>query len=66
MVQVIVTMILSIREAGIFALRNDINASEISKTDIDAVLDAICEKAEDQVLQGRLDVYERFLHDHKL
>jgi transitional endoplasmic reticulum ATPase len=30
------------------------------------VLDAICEKAEDQVLEGRLDVYERFLHDHKL
>ncbi|KAI8879504.1 AAA-domain-containing protein [Backusella circina FSU 941] len=54
------------REAGTFALRNDINANQITKTDIEAVLGAIREKAEDQVLEGRLDVYERFLHDHTL
>ncbi|KAG2231717.1 hypothetical protein INT48_003572 [Thamnidium elegans] len=54
------------REAGTAALRNDINTNSIDQQDIDSVIVSICEKAEDQILQGNLNIYEKFLHDHSL
>ncbi|KAF1805280.1 P-loop containing nucleoside triphosphate hydrolase protein [Mucor lusitanicus] len=54
------------REAGTAALRKDLNASCITPDDIASVIVPICERAEDQVLEGRLDLYEKFLHDHSL
>lgn len=54
------------REAGTAALRKDINVKEISDDHIQTVIVPICERAEDQILEGRLDVYEKFLHDHTL
>ncbi|KAI9470648.1 MAG: P-loop containing nucleoside triphosphate hydrolase protein [Benjaminiella poitrasii] len=52
------------REAGTIALREDLNAKYISKHHIQQVLTPILEKAEDQILDGSLDLYERFLHEH--
>lgn len=54
------------REAGTAALRNDINTNSIDQQDIDSAIVSICERAEDQILQGNLNVYEKFLHDHSL
>lgn len=54
------------REAGTAALRKDVNVKEISDDHIQTVILPICERAEDQILEGRLDVYEKFLHDHTL
>ncbi|GAN08228.1 ATPase AAA [Mucor ambiguus] len=54
------------REAGTAALRKNLNARYITPDDVAAVIIPICERAEDQVLEGRLDVYEKFLHDHSL
>lgn len=54
------------REAGTAALRKDINVEEINDDHIQTVIVPICERAEDQILEGRLDVYEKFLHDHTL
>lgn len=48
------------------ALRNDINTLEIHQRDIDAIIVSVCERAEDQILQGNLNIYEKFLHDHSL
>ncbi|KAI7905034.1 P-loop containing nucleoside triphosphate hydrolase protein [Cokeromyces recurvatus] len=53
------------REAGTVALRKDINTKYITKQHIQEVIIPICEKAEDQILDGRLDIYERFLHEHQ-
>ncbi|KAK4518431.1 uncharacterized protein ATC70_008648 [Mucor velutinosus] len=54
------------REAGTAALRKDLNAQYITPDDIASVIIPICERAENQILQGRLDMYEKFLHDHSL
>ncbi|KAI9283151.1 P-loop containing nucleoside triphosphate hydrolase protein [Sporodiniella umbellata] len=54
------------REAGTLALRKNMEAQHITKEDFDEVIVSICERAEDLVLQGKLDLYERFLHDHSL
>ncbi|KAI8981777.1 P-loop containing nucleoside triphosphate hydrolase protein [Mycotypha africana] len=52
------------REAGTLALRRDINADYITMKDIDDVITPILERAEDQVLKGNLDIFERFLKEH--
>ncbi|CEP08629.1 hypothetical protein [Parasitella parasitica] len=54
------------REAGTAALRKDLAAEHITFRDIESVIIPICERAEDQILQGRLNIYEKFLHDHSL
>ncbi|KAL7313123.1 hypothetical protein PS15m_006907 [Mucor circinelloides] len=54
------------REAGTAALRKNLDARYITTDDIKSVIIPICERAEDQILQGRLDTYEKFLHDHSL
>lgn len=54
------------REAGTAALRKDMNTQYITNDHIQSVIVSICERAEDQVLEGRLNVYEKFLHDHSL
>ncbi|KAL9541112.1 hypothetical protein MBANPS3_009303 [Mucor bainieri] len=54
------------REAGTAALRKNLNADFITPDDIASVLIPICERAEDQILEGKLDMYEKFLHDHHL
>ncbi|CAO3680982.1 unnamed protein product [Rhizopus stolonifer] len=54
------------REAGTLALRKNMETQHICKEDFDNVIISICERAENQVLQGKLDVYERFLHEHNL
>lgn len=54
------------REAGTAALRKDINTNFITSNDIESVIIPICERAEDQILQGKLNIYEKFLHDHSL
>ncbi|KAL7328474.1 hypothetical protein PS15p_206742 [Mucor circinelloides] len=54
------------REAGTAALRKNLDARYITTDDIESVIIPICERAEDQILQGRLDTYEKFLHDHSL
>jgi transitional endoplasmic reticulum ATPase len=54
------------REAGTAALRKDLNTEYITDDHIQSVIIPICERAEDQILEGRLDVYEKFLHDHSL
>lgn len=46
------------------ALREDINIECINNSHIQSVIVNICERAEDQVLQGKLNIYEKFLHDH--
>lgn len=53
-------------EAGTAALRKNLDARYITTDDIESVIIPICERAEDQILQGRLDMYEKFLHDHSL
>ncbi|KAG1503166.1 hypothetical protein G6F46_008773 [Rhizopus delemar] len=50
------------REAGTLALRKDMNAQYIRKEDIEDVIVNICERAENQILQGKLDIYERNKH----
>ncbi|KAI8646361.1 P-loop containing nucleoside triphosphate hydrolase protein [Parasitella parasitica] len=54
------------REAGTAALRKDLAAEHITLQDVESVIIPICERAEDQILQGRLNIYEKFLHDHSL
>ncbi|KAI8077390.1 P-loop containing nucleoside triphosphate hydrolase protein [Gilbertella persicaria] len=50
------------REAGTIALRKDLNAEYITDDHIQTVLISICERAENQVLEGNLDIYERLKH----
>ncbi|KAI8379984.1 P-loop containing nucleoside triphosphate hydrolase protein [Choanephora cucurbitarum] len=50
------------REAGTVALRDNLNTEYIANSHIQNVLTSICERAENQVLQGNLDVYERLRH----
>jgi hypothetical protein len=54
------------REAGTAALRKDLNVECINDDHIQSVIIPICERAEDQILEGRLNIYEKFLHDHTL
>ncbi|KAI7895987.1 P-loop containing nucleoside triphosphate hydrolase protein [Mucor mucedo] len=54
------------REAGTAALRKDLDSTSINDGHIQSVIVTICERAEDQILQGKLDMYEKFLHDHTL
>ncbi|KAI8983008.1 P-loop containing nucleoside triphosphate hydrolase protein, partial [Pilobolus umbonatus] len=54
------------REAGTIALRRNIEATAISKEDVETVIVSVCTKAEDRIMQGNMDLYERFLHDHTL
>ncbi|CAO3619713.1 unnamed protein product [Mucor fragilis] len=54
------------REAGTAALRKNLDAQCITSDDIASVIVPICERAEEQILQGNLDMYEKFLHDHSL
>jgi transitional endoplasmic reticulum ATPase len=56
----------SYREAGTAALRKDLNTEYITDDHIQSVITSICERAEDQVLEASLDIYEKFLHDHSL
>lgn len=53
-------------EAGTAALRKNLDAQCITSDDIASVIVPICERAEEQILQGNLDMYEKFLHDHSL
>ena len=53
-------------EAGTAALRKNLDAQYMTWDDIASVIVPICERAEDQILQGNLDMYEKFLHDHSL
>ncbi|KAI8332783.1 P-loop containing nucleoside triphosphate hydrolase protein [Blakeslea trispora] len=50
------------REAGTIALRSNLDAECITNRHIQTVLTSICKRAEDQVLQGDMDVYERLKH----
>lgn len=48
------------------ALRKGLNVECINDDHIQSVLIPICERAEDQILQGKLNIYEKFRHDHSL
>ncbi|KAI9029018.1 P-loop containing nucleoside triphosphate hydrolase protein [Phycomyces nitens] len=55
------------REAGILALRQDINANSIEDKHLQQVLETVCKRARQQVFEkDSLAVYEKFKSDHSI
>ncbi|KAL0088363.1 P-loop containing nucleoside triphosphate hydrolase protein [Phycomyces blakesleeanus] len=55
------------REAGILALRQDLNANAIEDKHLQQILETVCKRAKHQVLeQDSLAIYEKFRNDHSV